>query len=134
MRAFTAGELTGLQNTQSAAMQDTCIHLEWSSTPDDYGNPAESWTPRLTYACGLTPPRGTEGMGKHQTEVTMKQPALRLPIDADGVIGNLDRVQITKRHGVTLSSPITYDVVGLPARGPSGLVAQLELVTDGSDD
>ena len=132
MRAFTPGELTGLQATQEGAMQDTCQLLRRSSsTVDDFNRPVEVWTVVAAYVCGYEPLQREEGM--EETEVGQLDARLRLPLAVESELDSDDRLKITKRFGVTLSAPPTLDIVGLARRGPSGLVLDLRLVTDGSD-
>jgi hypothetical protein len=64
------------------------------------------------------------------TEVVLTDAVLRLPIDS--VVTNVDRVQVTHRYGEMLLTPWTFAVIGMPRRGPSGLLLNLRLVTFGA--
>lgn len=131
MRAFSSGELSRLQATQETAMQDECQILDRTApTTDDYGLPEETFTPGSALACGFRPVVKEESMGESQ--VAMIDAELRLPLSAEGDIASVDRIKITKRFRVTINPQPVYEVVGLPERGPSGLVLNLKLVTDGS--
>ena len=57
--------------------------------------------------------------------------AIRLPLDT--VVTAKDRIQITQRFGVEITS-LTYKILGAIRRGPSGLTMNVALVTDGSDE
>jgi hypothetical protein len=131
MRDFTTGELEAMQSTQQVAMQDQAQLLERSSaSDDDYGLPVETFTAGTLYDCGLDPSAMDEGMD--ETEVVMMDAKLRLPLSAQDDLDNVDRIKITKRFGVTLTAQPVYEIVGDPERGPSGLVLNLKLLTDGS--
>lgn len=131
MRAFSSEELSRMQSTQEDAMQDTCVLLTRSeASTDEYNLPVVEWTESDPISCGLgfESPDREEGMDL--AEVAMAEPKLRLPIDTD--ITNVDRVRMTYRFGVALDTALTFELVGNPTRGPSGLVVQLKAVTDGS--
>lgn len=125
MRVFTTTELSRMQGTQDSAMMDSCKILAYSAVVDDYGNAAETYTAGDEMDCGFDPTANREVMD--DTEVVITDAALRLPIDTD--VSNLDRIQITKRHGVAVTAE-TYEIIGNKERGPSGLVLKLRLVTD----
>ncbi len=128
---FTAGQLGAMQTTQESAMQDEAQLLTRSSSSnDDYGRPVEVFTAGALYDCGFDPSAEAEGMD--EAEVAQMAAKMRLPLSAQGDFDNADRWKITKRFGVTLTSQPDYEIVGDPERGPSGLVLNLKLVTDGS--
>lgn len=128
MRAFTSAELAAMQATQGSAMQDTCIHLAFTEGGvDSYGMPAVSYEEAETLSCGFQPSTKAEAM--KGTEVVLADALLRLPVDTE--VDARDRFQITERFGVSIEAE-TYQVLGIPERGPSGLVVKLERVTDGS--
>jgi hypothetical protein len=127
VRPFSAGELSRMQGTQESAMMDTVQRLERSVVKDQYNADSETFTPGTSYPGGFDPDPSTEGMAA--SEVAMMDAKLRMPLSVDGVIGTGDRVRITHRFGVALDSPPDFEVVGLPERGPSGLVLTLKRVT-----
>jgi hypothetical protein len=131
MRAPTTAQLTRMQDAAEAAMWDTCVILDYDgeSVIDDYGKPSPLWFPRDACACGFNASVPREVMG--ETQVVLTDAVLRLAIDTES--DNKARVQITHRHGVELETPPTYEIIGEPARGPSALVLNLRLVTDGSE-
>jgi hypothetical protein len=126
MNAFSTTELERMQGAQTGAMQDTCIILQYVAGSGDYGY-GQSYTTGATVVCGLNH-KAREVM--QDTQVVMTDAVLRLPIAT--AVDNLDRVKITKRFGVAVT-PETYEILGAPERGPSGLVLKLRKVTDGSD-
>jgi hypothetical protein len=117
-----------MQTTQESAMQDTCLHLACTTTNNEYGMPDESWSEALAYPCGFDPMVRPEAMP--ETDVPMTDAKLRISIDVQGVINEHDRLRITHRFGVLLSAPLDYEIVGLPERGPSGLMFSLKKVTE----
>lgn len=131
MSLLRAGELTRLQGAQEGGMQDTCVIVSRTAgSVDAYGWPTDGYSTGNTYVCGLDEDPWKESMGV--TQVGEKLARLRLPLEAFGHVEVDDRVKITKRFGVTLTTQPVYVVVGLERRGPSGLVLGLRLVTDGS--
>jgi len=126
-------ELPPLQTTQESAMQDQCIILVATITTDRYGKPVKT-----TYASGPEIPcgfrqGGQAGAGTDEvmegTEVVTADAVVRLPIAT--VITSIDRVVVTTRASVAVPLQ-AYGVLGQPARGPTALVVELELITDGS--
>lgn len=132
MQPFDANLLTRLQATQESTMQDTCVILKWRELDTtQYGRKRHQYEAYTTSACGFDPTATREVMDGTQVAVT--DGTLRLPIALHKEIDQLDRVRITHRFGVALNDPPTYELIGLPQRGPSGLILNLRLVTDGSD-
>lgn len=129
MRAFGTEELERLQGTQEGAMQDTCLVLVYVSMTDKYGLPKPVYGDGYEVACGLELVRPNERQGRGEVPVI----EARLRLAWDSVIDERDRVKVTHRFGVELASPQTFEIVGPVVRGPSGLVLNLRVVTDGSD-
>jgi hypothetical protein len=134
MRPPTAGQLSHLQAANVAAMWDTCVRVVYDGTATDtYGHPTPVWTSGAILACGLDNLVGMSSARREVmigTQVVVIDARLRLPIDT--TLDHRDRIRITHRHGVALSTPEVYEIMGEPARGPSGLVVDLRTVTDGS--
>lgn len=129
---FSAADLAAMRAAQNAHHPDTCRHLIYTqAAPDDYGMPSEDYLDGGSYACGFQVKQSTEVMDGTQVLVT----AARLRLDAalEGIVNGHDRIRITHRHGEPLENTPTYEIVGVPTVGPSGLVIDLHLVTDGSD-
>jgi len=123
VRVFSTGELEALQGTQEGAMQDRCVLLtRGSAGTDEHGQPIATWTERAATACGFGYPSPREAMGGAQVPAT--QGRVRLPLDTD--VSNVDRVRLTHRFGAALSPTETFEVVGEPRRGPSGLALDLK--------
>lgn len=129
MRAFTPGELTRMRATQDGAMMDTCLILAYSEgAQDEYGKTRPTYTAGAATRCGFDGAKHDEAMDEAEVEVADGQ--LRLPLGT--AVGHKDRIKITNRYGEALATPPIYDTIGEPAKGPSGLVLNLKLVTDGS--
>jgi hypothetical protein len=129
VRAFTAGELGRMEDTQEGAMQDTCRRMVFvEDIADAYGMPATEWVEDVALECGfdaMAKPEAMEG-----TEVVMADAVMRLPMGTE--LDHRDRLKVTHRFGVMVEEPETFEVIGEAERGPSGLVLKLRLVTDGS--
>lgn len=127
MNAFSDIELERMQATQESAMMDLAQVLTRSAGTGDYGYGPATYLAGRSIACGFDP-KPREVMG--DTQVEMSDGTLRLPIGT--AVTHLDRVKITRRFGSVVPAQ-TYEIMGQPARGPSGLVLNLRRVTDGSD-
>ncbi len=131
MRHFTTAELSRLQSTQVSAMQDTCILQTYTaaSASSAYGyGYGGGYSDTVPVACGLDMSPSREVM--EGAQIALPDARLRLPLGTS--IINVDRVRVTHRYGVALSTPLVYDVIGLPERGPSGLQLNLRLATEGA--
>jgi hypothetical protein len=120
-----------MRAAQEAVMMDACVRLAYGApTTDTYNLPESQYTPQSPIACGFDPTASKEVMSEGQVVVTDGQ--MRLPVGT--TVDSRDRFQVTHRHGEALASPPTFELIGDPERGPSGLVLNLRLVTDGSDE
>ncbi|HLA87368.1 MAG TPA: hypothetical protein VJL10_05075 [Anaerolineales bacterium] len=123
-----------MQSTQEAAMMDECYLRRWTAgTEDEY-----NLTSNATYPAAAQPtPCGLVfGNSKHTelmqaTQAPMIATMIRLPLTT--TLDPKDRIKVTKRFGVTETTPKTYQIIGHPKAGPSGLLVMVEIVTDGSD-
>jgi hypothetical protein len=126
--AFSTAELAEMRTAQQAHMMDTAVVQTFSaSTADSWGIPADSYSDGSAVYCGFNNKAGIETQG--EGEVVQYDATVRLPIGT--AVTESDRIKITKRHGTTLSTPLIFEIVRL-RRGPSGLLLELEQVTDGS--
>jgi len=130
MRPPTTYQLSRMQDANEAAMWDTCrLVVRVTGAVDAYGHPAEMWAEGATdVACGLDLRSSYEVL--RGTQVPRYDARLRLPIDTE--ITNVDRVKVTHRHGVALATPLVFEFIGQPRRGPQGLLVELKTLTDGS--
>ena len=128
---FDADDLAFMRDVQEYVMQDTCVIWKYTELdPDIYGNVQHQYEEGDSSDCGFDPTASKEVM--EGTQVAVTDAVVRLPISLHGSIDQHDRVQITHRFGVALDTPVAYELIGLPERGPSGLVVNLRLITDGS--
>ena len=128
MRDFSAGELERMRDTQEAAMQDTCRVLAYSSIDDTYNYPVPSYAAGDAMDCGLemVDPEEIQGEG----QVPEIDARIRLPLGT--TYGPKDRIEVTHRYGEALTKSLVFEIVGLARHGPTGLVLDLRLVTDGT--
>ncbi len=129
MIPLSSQELADMRVTQDGAMQDTCLIAEpGTSSTNAYKLPTNTWdwAHATQSECGFDASPSAEVLNQVPTsEVTLRLPVTR-------TISNRARVRVTKRFGETQASPVTYEVVGMPRLGPSGLLVWLKKVTDGS--
>lgn len=126
---FSKDELALMQAHQAYHMMDTCtVDVCTDAGADAFGNPNPSWVASDPIKCGLRMTAPDEGA--LNADAPLMDAQLRLPIDTS--ISSKDRITITHRHGVPITPNETYMLIGEPKRGPSGLVCDLEIVTDGS--
>ncbi len=118
--------------TQYAAMMDQCVILRYTESGQDArGYPVVTFVAGETVCCGLEHSKtDQEAMldAAKGTQVAMFDGSLRLPKDT--VINTRDRVRIIKRFGAAVD-PVSYEIVGTPRLGPSGLLARVKRVTNG---
>lgn len=132
MRAFTTTELDRMQGAQEDAMMDTCqIKRRMETGVDQYGYPITTYIIVYDGKCGFDASPSKEVMAG--TQVSIIDAVMRLPLDTLDDFDNLDRIKATYRFGEEVDEPHTFEIVGIPERGPSGLVLNLRVVTDGSD-
>lgn len=130
--ALSTLELAQLQRDNQDHMMDKCNIVTRSDTLNDYGEPIPTWTTAVTGAkCGFEfSPfkfRAREvGMpGAETSEILVRA---RLPIAYYDTVDQNDRLVLTHRFGVLLTSSETYEIQGFSERGPSGLVVNLQRI------
>jgi hypothetical protein len=102
-------------------MLDECVRMAWSSSRNSYGEVVESWPSETTLACGVEMTGGEEKRRADGT-VTVVDAVIRLPIGT--ALDVRDKIRVTKRHGTTLGTALTFEVIGEPMRGVSALVVE----------
>lgn len=123
-----SGEITRMRSTQESSMVDTCEIIQRNAGTDGYNLPNRTYPASGSpSACGFKP--GSRREVQEEGQVIVADAELRLPVGT--AISHLDHVKITHRHGTALGTPLTFEVIGNPARGPSGLVATLRTVDGG---
>lgn len=128
MTSFSTTELADMQAAQEAHMMDTCVIGRFTEgSTDIYGSAVPTWPEDDAISCGFMVLSVDEELGATRTPVGDAQ--VRLPIGT--TLDPRDRIKVTHRHGVAVTAQ-AYALVGDPKRGPSGLVVNLERVSDGS--
>lgn len=129
MMRFSRGELDDMKTMQEAHMMDTCLIAEPAKTTDLYNLPINGWDwdEAEESDCGLDTSPSKELLD----QVPSSTAVMRLPSEI--VISAQARVRVTHRFGIPESDPVTYEVIGTPRQGPSGLLVWLKNVTDGTD-
>jgi hypothetical protein len=123
---FTPDELVALQAHQDFHMMDRCtIDRYTMGVANQYGLAHESYVSDLPIYCGWWEISPSEELSI--SEVNQIKCKVRLPVDT--VISGHDRITVVERHGVMVV-PVQYEIVGNVHRGSSGLVADLQRVTD----
>jgi hypothetical protein len=116
-------ELSTMRADQADYFHDTCKIGTATEAQGANGEVTTTWAYGAATACGLQMTGGRERKRSDGT-VLVVDATLRLPIGT--TIDAKSRVQITKRHGTALASPLYFMVVGYPKQGPSALVVDLE--------
>ena len=128
MLPFSEDELARMQVAQESAMMDRCILLtKYEQGRDGHNNPIYGEAKSRELICGLDPTASQEI--PDGSEVVLIDARLRLSLSTESSIRNISRVKIVKRFGVILDPPLIFEVVGLPERGPSGIVLNLRFST-----
>lgn len=140
MKLFSPVELAGMQNTQNEAMQDRARVLHYTpGDADEYGMPgAPAWVDIGEIRCGVeynkTNFEAVLSQGAAATQVATAKLVIRLPLPTTNTprAGKLDRIKPVSRFGVPLSpsEQKIFEVKGEWRRGPSGLLVEIERVTD----
>jgi hypothetical protein len=112
---------------------ETYLNNKWDIYPvlNAVGEAQVTWTDGDTIPCGLefSPfkfrSRELLGEGQDVGEILVR---CRVPMKYYDTIQKEDRIRITKRHGVALTTAETYTVQGFAERGPSALVLNLKRV------
>lgn len=113
-----------MRNIQDDAMMDLCQIGTRALTEDgnsQLGAPSYGTAVVCGVGTGVAPMETNDG-----TERTVTVLALRLPIATE--VNASDYVQVIERHGAAISPFGTYQVQGIPTRGPTGLVAKIQRV------
>lgn len=117
-----------LQQQYTAALTDTCQHLQYAAgSRDAYNMPADAYTPLLSYTCLYKPVSGTEKMGL--AEVGQLDGRLALP--ADCPVTTKDRISLTHLNNTLLAAAMLFEVVGQPEVDQFGLIVNLRAVNTG---
>ncbi len=121
---FSTGELNGLKATNELHMWHLCKILDRDiSGQDAHGQQTVEWVSRGQFPMGLKMTPGREVQVGRETVII--DALARLPMAARPHISQDNRLEVVKWFGQTVTVPELWDVVGLPAVGPSGFVVQV---------
>lgn len=130
MNPLSTAELELMRQHQVASLFDQCQRLRFEpGLSTKTGKPVRRWFDDWVSACGFEQGAREEVQGEAETVFTDAK--LRLPIDVE--IDRRDRIKMLKRHGEDVETYQMFEIVGEPRRGPSGLIVDLALVTDGTE-
>lgn len=125
---FSPEQLARMQATQQAHMPDACVieHFTSGAAQDEHGKVLDDYVAGYTGPCGINFP-AARYEALNGTSEPLVDARLRLPLGT--VVNSTDRVRITHRFGVPELTPQTYEIVGSPGPGPSGLICKVRRVT-----
>jgi len=110
-----------------AVMHDLCEIGAMTRTADAHGQLIPSYSYGASIVCGFDPTggRGAREAVTMSSGVTLSEqtPTVRLPLGT--VVLQGDRVKITTRAGVALTSALVYDVVGAVRQGLTSVLVSL---------
>ena len=126
-----SAELSCLRADYAATLPDTCQLGTRSTSQNSIGEPVPSFSYGVAVACALQQDATKGGQRREYTTadgvVVRADALLRLP--SGTTLAAESVVKVTHRYGVALTTALSYEVVGVPAEGPSGIVAALRAVT-----
>lgn len=107
---------------------DQCLvrHFTGIGANDGFNNPIVTYGDPYQSVCGYAPGATSEAPTNDGT--VLLDGKLRLPVDIP--IQSLDRIDLTHLKGEALESPLKFEVVGLPALGPSGYLVGIRKITN----
>jgi len=122
MSLLDARDLAMMRADQADALWDTCVVQTQSVTADTYGQPIETFTDGAAISCRFVPSQGTE-IWRSNSVITRIGAKVRLPLGT--AITPKDRVKITHRFGVALTTPLVFGVDDVGAMGPTCFTVNL---------
>ena len=127
---FNAADLAALRATQTTHMFDQCRVLRHSKGARlPLGDRVDVWTADADATpCGYS---ASSREAQDGDNIVLSDGVMRLPHTV--TLHTPDRLRLTHRFGELLAAHITFEVLGVPMPGPSGLVCKVKRVTDGSD-
>jgi hypothetical protein len=129
MTMLATDDIALMRADQALSRWDTCRRLVYTAgATNAYGMPEPpTYVRGDAITCGLDMNSTNEVM--IGTQVIIADASLRLLVTT--TLDNRDRIEITQRFGEVVAAPLVYEIIGEPERGPSGLVVNLRLATDG---
>jgi hypothetical protein len=139
MSLLSSGLLARLRDVYSSSLQDSCTRLTPVATTGAYGYGKPTYAEFAVLTCLFRPSSkggviGGFGAGSNEllgsAQVETSDAVLFIPRDA--VVLGTDRLQLTELQGETLTSPITYEIVGGPVLDQVEHRVTVRQVNDGS--
>jgi len=130
--ALSTLELAQMQADNESHMMDTAVIYTRSDTISSYGQPVPTWTESTTISCGFAASpfkfrsRELSTYGAEETSEILVR--ARVSIDYVDAMTTKDRLYLTHKMGVALSSTQIYDIQGFVEHGPSAIVVNLKRV------
>jgi len=121
--SLSAGEISGFRSIFLWHLSDTCQILTAVITYNALNEPTTGFTTGSAITCGFRYANSSD-VRRPDLFPLIVDAVIRLPWDT--VVSELDRVKLTKRYGIALTTPEVYDLVGIPMLGPAGKVANLK--------
>lgn len=127
--ALTNRDLARMQATQEGHMLDMGNVLTFvTDGKDEFNVPNGVWVTGPSVKCGFQFANETREV-QAEGDVAQVDAELRLPLGTK--INQLDCFRLTHRFGKPSDVICHFEVVGIPREGPSGLLVDLAMVTDG---
>jgi hypothetical protein len=117
-----------MQTPYGESLMDSCKIWTYAATQAADGEmivTAPVWAAIAETACGFDPRGSSE---RWRSDATLGVYDAMLRVAHATTIAPKDRVQLTKRYGVAVTT-IIFEVAGPPLRGPAGQQAPLKAVT-----
>jgi len=120
--------LTNLRSIHTDALMDTCVRMVYSSNDEGYGY-GQSYSAGATFSCLVSEfePQTME------VQDQVQRVDVRIHFARGTTLDYRDRLRVTKLHGDTLNSPITYEIVAGPDTTHVGVECLCAKVMDGSE-
>ena len=125
-------ELSMMRADNESHMMDTAVIYTRTDTLDDLGQPIPTWTEGDTIACGFAfspfkfRSRELNIYGAEETSEILVR--ARVPSDYRDTLTTKDRLRLTHKFGVALTTGEDYDVQGFLEYGPSAMIVNLKRV------
>jgi len=118
--------LTDIRADAVKTLWDTCVIQVLTTARDDLGQPIKTYTDGSAISCGVYLRSASDVSAAFGTAAQVDA-TLRLPLTT--TLTKDDRVKVTHRQGIALTTAEIFEVVGEPRRGLSLLVADLKRST-----
>jgi hypothetical protein len=139
---LSSADVAAVRQSAEGLFWDECVILrytapEQSSGYQKFGGHYGNWDDEheemeVTTPCQVTIATSTQsGMAEGGDWSQLKNMIGQLLLPAGTSLSNLDRINWTKQLGDALPTPILFEVIGPPAPGLVGIVANIQLAPGG---